>query len=132
MCFWLVTTSSSRMVVDVAAQPTVMAHKNRENSHPLSLREHPRPALRRINRYVGTMVVVIKSDDIVLTQILTALNLDDHQRDFAGIFQPVVMTYGDKGGLVDIDHLLLVSAGYQRSPGHYYPVFAAMMMLLQR
>ena len=78
------------------------------------------------------MVVVIETDDVILTQILATLDLDDHQRDFAGIFQAVVLADGDKGGLVDIDHLLLVTAGHQRGAGHHDPVFAAMVVLLQR
>src|SRR5450631_285898 len=132
MCFWLVTTSSSRIVVDVAAQPTARAHKSRVNSHTLSLRGYTLPELKCINRYISTIVVVIKTDYIILTQILTALDLYDYQRDFTWIFQAVVLSNGDKGGFVDIDHLLLVSAGHQRGTGHDNPVFTAMMMLLQR
>jgi len=88
--------------------------------------------LERIRLYVTAIIVVIKTDDIVFTQILTALNLDDHQRDLARILQTVVLADGDKGGLVDIDHLLHLSAGHQSGAGHDDPVFAAMMMLLQR
>jgi hypothetical protein len=109
-----------------------MTLNNKAHSHAESLREYPGPALERISLYVASIVVVIKTDDIVLAQILTALNLYDHQRDFSGILQPVVLANGDKGGLVDIDHLLQVSAGHQSGTGHNNPVFAAMMMLLQR
>jgi hypothetical protein len=133
MGFWLLTTSSSRTVVEVAAQPAARASSTRNGSQRVSRGSSP---AGQTSRFIGldldALVIVIETDDIVLAQVFAALDLDDHQRDLAGILQAVVLADGDEGRLVDVDHLLLVTAGHQGGAGNDDPVLTAVVVLLQR
>ena len=55
-----------------------------------------------------TLVVVLETDDIILTEVLAALHLDDDERDHPRVLQTMVDADRDKGRFVDVDDLLLV------------------------
>jgi len=48
----------------------------------------------------GTAVDVVEADDVVFAEVAAGLDLDQLQREVAGVFQAVHLADGDEGGLV--------------------------------
>ena len=78
------------------------------------------------------MIIVLNPNDIVLAEIAAGLDLDQFQRDLAGVFQPV------HGADRDVDRFVLVHGldefvdCHARSAPYHDPVLGAMVVLLQR
>jgi hypothetical protein len=93
---------------------------------------------RPVSEFIGPLtflrllpaVMVLKTYDIVLAEVAAGLHLDNMQRDFPDVFEPV------NGGERNISRLvlgqdkLLVIAHDLRRPLHDDPVLGAMVMLL--
>ncbi len=65
-------------------------------------------------RAFTAIVVIVKADDIVFTQVLSALNLNDDKRYLPRVFEAMVLADRNKGRLIDVDGLLAVAAGNKR------------------
>src|SRR3990167_1967632 len=77
-------------------------------------------------------VDVVITHDVVFTQVLTALYLDHHQVDDAGVGQAVLVPGGNVGGLVHVEQDLAFAIGDHRCAADHYPMLAAVMVHLQR
>lgn len=79
----------------------------------------------------GAPVNIIEAHDVVFSQVFTALHLDHHQRQDAGVGDAMLMTCGDVGGLVSGDHGFAFSVDHLGHAADHDPVFAAVMVHLQ-
>ena len=80
---------------------------------------------------IDAPVFILETDDIVLTEIVTALHFDQHQIDNTRVHQTVLMTRTDKGGLVGIQHQFLLVVDHHCHPADNNPVLASVVMHLQ-
>src|SRR6185369_9316566 len=124
----LVTTSSSTIVVDVAAHPAERSSRHAEHSASSACRNEK--LLFGIRPFTA-VIVIIKAHDIVFTQIFATLDLNYHKRNPARIFEAMVLADRNKGRLIDINNLLTVTAGNKGGAGHHDPVFATVMVFLK-
>src|SRR6516164_293016 len=76
-------------------------------------------------------VAVLEADDIVLAEIAPGLHLDQVQRDFARVFEPMRGADRDIGRLILRQHHLLVAAADLGGALDDYPMLGAMMVHLQ-
>ena len=83
-------------------------------------------------RIFAAIIIIIKADDIVFTKIFSTLNLNNHERYLARIFEAMVLADRNKGRLINVNNLLAVTARNKGSAGYHDPVFTAMMVFLQR
>src|SRR5262252_7918410 len=79
----------------------------------------------------GPAVIVGNAYDVVFAEIGAGLNLDQLQRQLAGILQPVLGADRDVDGLVLAHEHALLAALHDRRAVHYDPVLGAMIVLLQ-
>src|ERR1044071_4936416 len=77
-------------------------------------------------------VVVLEPDDIVFTEIRAVLHFDDVQGIPTRIFQPVLRLHRNSRALPDFEVKDLVSPCDAGCPGDDHPMFAALMVQLER
>lgn len=87
------------------------------------------PKLRCLLRCAS--VGVLEADDVVLAEVRARLDLDQFERDLAGVRQTVGRAERDVGRLVLGQHDLLVAVRDHRRALHDDPVFGAMVVHLQ-
>src|SRR5450830_210955 len=73
-----------------------------------------------------------ETHDVVFAEVLAALYFDHHQVDHPRVDQPVLFARLDKGRLIGVEHELVVAVGDLRHAADHDPVFAAMVVHLQR
>ena len=67
-----------------------------------------------------------------LPKVGAGLDLDDDQRDHAGVLEPVHGAEGNVGGLVFMVQEHLVANGDLGRPFHHHPVLCPVVVLLER
>jgi hypothetical protein len=77
-------------------------------------------------------VTILKSYDIILTQVTPGLDLNHLQWHLPWILKPMLYAKGDIGRLVFSKYQYLVTASYLGSPTNNDPMFGAMVVKLQR
>jgi len=75
------------------------------------------------------IVVIVKPLYVIFAEVTCILNLNYDQWIAWGIFQPMLLAYWNKRGLVGIDGILLFPARGERRAGYYDPVLASMSVL---
>lgn len=81
---------------------------------------------------LGPPIIVFDPDDIVFAEIAAGLNLDQFQRDLAGILQSVLRADRNVDRLILMNDLLDAVQRHQCRAANHNPVLGAMMVLLQR
>src|SRR5258708_35749166 len=89
-------------------------------------------ALANPSLNLTALIVIFDPDDIVLAQITSGLNLDQFQRNLAGIFHPMGRSDWDIDRFVLVHDLDEFIDGHARRATHHDPVLGPMMMFLQR
>ena len=73
----------------------------------------------------------MKPDDVILTQIWPALNLNDDEGKRAGVFNPMGCACRNEGRFLGLDILNPFSDDHLRRAGHDNPMFTASMVKLE-
>ena len=81
---------------------------------------------------LSTPVRIFKAHDIILAEVSAGLYLNDFQRHFAGILQPMARAQRYVGRLVFRQQQRFVATRYARRALDHDPVLSAMVMHLQR
>ena len=74
---------------------------------------------------------ILKADNVVFAQIVTALHFNQHQPHHTRVFQAVVVSARDVRGLIGGQHHFLIAIDDLCGATHDHPVFRAVVVHLQ-
>ena len=81
---------------------------------------------------LGSIVHILESNDVVLTEITAGLHFDHFERDAARIGQSVHRADRDEDRLVLVDQMSCLADRSLGGAAHHHPMLSAMEMALQR
>jgi hypothetical protein len=76
------------------------------------------------------LVIIVKADDIVLTEVVAVLDLNEHQRNWASVLDAVSNTTGDVDSISRADLDGAAVKGDDPVPGDHEPVLGTARMRL--
>src|ERR1700749_3487018 len=79
---------------------------------------------------LGATVVVVEPDDVVLAEVVAVLDLHEHQRQRAGVVDPVGHPDGDVYTVAALDRVVVAVEGDDPSPADHEPVLGTPLVLL--
>jgi hypothetical protein len=79
----------------------------------------------------ATRVVIFKPNDIILAQILAILDFNNHEWNYARIFEAMLGASGDVCGLIAVEDFFFIIASDYGSPADHDPMFAAVVVHLE-
>jgi hypothetical protein len=79
---------------------------------------------------IRSLVVILQTDNIVFSEIITELHLDDRHRFLSAVSQTVISLRWNVDMLAAAKPQLLFAAHDVRDPCNYYPVLAALRVSL--
>ena len=79
---------------------------------------------------ISAAIAVFKTHDVVFSEVLAALDLDQFHGDEAGVAEPVLAAERDVGALVFADQLLFAITLHKGGSMHYHPMFGSVMVHL--
>ena len=79
---------------------------------------------------IDTAVIILETNDIVLAEIVATLHFNHHQVYDSRVHQAVLMASTNKGGLIGVQHQLLLVVDDLCHPADDNPVLASVVMHL--